>query len=189
MKKVLQELLVVAFSLIFLHRAYALEFSADQITKSDGDTITSKIYMKDKKFRVETSSQPGYSITRQDKNTMWIVMPEQRSYMEMTFNPTLKPKVDEKFTDEISRKLIGSENVNGHPSDKYEITYKEKNEVQRVYQWMAKDINFPIKTAAIDGSWSSEFKNIKIEKQPDDLFEVPSGFQKMSMPSMPGMMP
>jgi hypothetical protein len=189
MKKVLQELLVVAFSLIFLHRAYALEFSADQITKSDGDTITSKIYMKDKKFRVETSSQPGYSITRQDKNTMWIVMPEQRSYMEMTFNPTLKPKVDEKFTDEISRKLIGSENVNGHLSDKYEITYKEKNEVQRVYQWIAKDINFPIKTAAVDGSWSSEFKNIKIEKQPDNLFEVPSGYQKMSMPSMPGMMP
>ena len=187
MKKIITAFLFVTFSLIFLHRAYALEFSADQITKSDGDTIASKIYMKDKKFRVETSSQSGYSITRQDKNTMWVVMPEEKSYIEMTFDPTLKPKVDEKFTGEISRKLIGSENINGHTSDKYEVTYKEKNKVVKVYQWIAKDINFPIKTAAVDGSWSSEFKNIKIGKQPDNLFEVPSGYQKMSMPMMPRM--
>lgn len=187
MRKVFTALVFVAFSLIFLQGAYAFEFSADQITKQDGETITSKIYTKDKKSRIEIKGQPGYTIMRQDKNTMWIVMPEEKSYMEMVFDPTLKPTVEDKFTGEISRKLIGSENINGHPSDKYEVTYKEGNKVQRVYHWIAKDINFPIKTAAIDGSWSSEFKNIKMDKQPDNLFEVPSGYQKMSMPMMPGM--
>jgi hypothetical protein len=107
--------------------------------------------------------------------------------MEMKLDPNQKPKVEEKFTGEISRKLIGSENINGHTSDKYEVTYKEGNEVQKVYQWIAKDINFPIKTAAIDGSWSSEFKNIKMDKQPDNLFEAPSGYKKISMPMMPKM--
>ena len=187
MKKIITAFLFVTFSLIFLHRAYALEFSADQITKHNGEVITSKIHMKDKKFRIELKEQPGYTIMRQDKNVVWIVMPEEKSYMEMSFDPTQKPRVDEKFTGEISRKLIGSENINGHTSNKYEVTYKEKNKVVKVYQWIAKDINFPIKTAAVDGSWSSEFKNIKIGKQPDNLFEVPSGYQKMSMPMMPRM--
>jgi len=187
MKKVFISLFVIVFILISLHGAYALEFSADQITKHKGEGITSKIYMKDKKFRIELKGQPGYTIMRQDKNTMWIVMPEEKSYMEMTLDPNQKPKVEEKFTGEISRKLIGSENINGHTSDKYEVTYKEGNEVRKVYQWIAKDINFPIKTAAIDGSWSSEFKNIKMDKQPDNLFEVPSGYKKISMPMMPKM--
>lgn len=187
MKKIFTSLFVIAFILISFHRAYAFEFSADQITKHNGEGITSKIYMKDKKFRIELKEQPGCTIMRQDKNVVWIVMPEEKSYMEMSFDPTQKPRVDDKFTGEISRKLIGSENINGHTSDKYEVTYKEGNKVQKVYQWIAKDINFPIKTSAIDGSWSSEFKNIKMDKQPDNLFEVPSGYQKMSMPMMPRM--
>jgi hypothetical protein len=187
MKKIFTTFLFILFSLIFLHRVYALEFSADQITKHNGEGITSKIYMKDKKFRTELKEQPGYTIIREDKNVVWIVMPKEKSYMEMSFNPTQKPMVDGKFTGEISRNLIGSENVNGHTSDKYKVTYKEGNKVQKVYQWIAKDIDFPIKTAAVDGSWSSEFKNIKMDKQPDNLFEVPSGYKKKSIPSMPRM--
>jgi hypothetical protein len=53
------------------------------------------------------------------------------------------------------------------------------------YQWMATDINFPVKTAAVDGSWSMEYKDIKLGSQPDSLFELPAGYQKMSIPSMP----
>ena len=187
MKKIFTTFLFILFSLIFWHRVYALEFSADQITKHNGKGITSKICMKDKKFRTELKEQPGYTIIREDKNVVWIVMPKEKSYMEMSLNPTQKPMVDGKFTGEISRNLIGSENVNGHTSDKYEVTYKEGNKVQKVYQWIAKDIDFPIKTAAVDGSWSSEFKNIKLDKQPDNLFEVPSGYKKKSIPSMPKM--
>jgi hypothetical protein len=43
-----------------------------------------------------------------------------------------------------------------------------------------------VKTAATDGSWWSEFKNIKTMPQDPALFEIPSGYKKMSF-SMPDM--
>jgi hypothetical protein len=52
---------------------------------------------------------------------------------------------------------------------------------------MATDIKFPVKMAAVDGSWTMEYKNINMGTQPDSLFELPSGYKKMTMPSMPGM--
>lgn len=186
MRNLLTALVVVVFCIVTFSFAHAMQFSADQIIKSDKHTVSSKVYIKDKKFRSETPGQPSYSIIREDKNVIWMVMPEQRSYMEMTFDPNQKPKVEDKFRGEISRKLVGSETIDGHPTKKYEVTYKEGNRVEKVYVWIATDINFMIKTASIDGRTSSEFKNIKIGSVADSLFEVPSGYQKMSMPSMPG---
>ena len=45
----------------------------------------------------------------------------------------------------------------------------------------------PVKTAAVDGSWSQELKNIKMGSQSDSLFELPAGYQKMQMPQLPMM--
>ena len=42
----------------------------------------------------------------------------------------------------------------------------------------------PVKTAAADGSWTVEYKNIDRGSQADSLFEVPAGFQKTAMPGM-----
>lgn len=58
------------------------------------------------------------------------------------------------------------------------------------HQWVATDIHFPIKTAAIDGSWSMEYRNIRMGPKPDSLFEIPKGYQKTTVPARPGgMMP
>jgi hypothetical protein len=51
---------------------------------------------------------------------------------------------------------------------------------------MATDIKFPVKMAAVDGSWTMEYKNIKLGSQPASLFELPPGYNKMAVPSMPG---
>ena len=117
---------------------------------------------------------------------MWIVMPDKKSFMEMPFDPKQKPRIEERQAGEVSRKLIGSENIDGHPTQKYEVTIREGTKTEKLYQWMATDIHFPIKAAAIDGSWSVEYKDIKTSV-PDTLFEVPAGYQKMSLPTMPGM--
>jgi hypothetical protein len=96
--------------------------------------------------------------------------------------------VEEKVKGEVSRKKIGSETVNGHPTTKYEVTAKTDDKVTQIHQWWATDIHFPVKTAAVDGSWSMEYRDIKIGSQPDSLFEVPAGYKKMSIPGMPGDM-
>lgn len=177
--------LVIGFVLVLTLLAttgFALEFSSDVVTTSQGQAHASKIYMKDQKFRTESGMQPGYSIMRGDKNMMWMVMPDRKTYMEMKYDPSKAPKTEEKLQGEISRKLIGSERIDGHPTQKYEITYTERGKTDRMYQWVATDINFPVKMAAADGSWTTEYKNIKVGPQPDHLFEVPADYQKVGMP-------
>jgi hypothetical protein len=93
---------------------------------------------------------------------------------------------EDKVKGEVSRKEVGSDTVNGHPATKYEVTAKVDDKVMQIYQWWATDINFPVKTAAIDGSWSMEYRDVKIGSQSDSLFEVPAGYKKMSLPRIPG---
>jgi hypothetical protein len=185
MKKLILSLLSITISLVFVYGAAAIEFSADVINKANGQMApTSKMYMKNKKMRMDNKSGETYTIVRQDLDVSWVVMPKQKTYMEMkSHKPEQIPQ--EKMKGEISRKLIGSETVDGHPTKKYEVTYTEGKQVLKSYQWIATDLNFPIKMMAADERWSMEYKNIKIGPQPDSLFEIPKGYQKMAMPHMP----
>lgn len=164
----------------------AMEFSADTFSfaritsgmvQGDSYLIQGKMYLKGDKYRMEMCKEQ-YTILRQDKNVTWIVMPDKKSFMEMPFDPKQKPRIEEKQAGEVSRKLIGSENIDGHPTQKYEVTIKKWFRTEKLYQWMATDLHFPIKTAAIDGSWSMEYRNIKTFL-PDTLFEIPAGYQKI----------
>jgi hypothetical protein len=186
-KKIAFILLVV---FLFAGTVQAVEFSADSITtQKNGEKMTGKVYFKPDRFRMDMKvHEDMVVITRVDKKVAWNIMPKEKIYMEMPFDLINKPKVDEKVEGEIERKQVGAETIDGHPTKKYLITYKSGNKTDQVYQWMATDINFPVKTAAIDGSWSQEFRNIKMGPQPNSLFEVPAGYQKMQMPAMPGGM-
>ena len=176
--------LVLLLTISFSSAALAMEFSADTVTTMQGgQKMSGKMYFKPDKFRMEMkTNEETVMITRIDKKVTWNVMPKQKMYMEMPFDLKNKPKVEEKFAGEIERKEVGSETIDGHPTKKYLITYKVGDKKDQVYQWLATDIKFPVRTAAVDGSWAQEFKNIKIGPQGDSLFEVPAGFQKMQMP-------
>jgi outer membrane lipoprotein-sorting protein len=190
MKKNLSVSILTMFLVCMAATALALEFSSDMVMTSQGQTQTSKIWSKDKKVRMESGAQPGYTIMRMDKNVMWMVMPDQKSFMEMKYDPSKQPRTDEKVQGEVSRKLIGTETVNGHPAKKYEVTYTEAGrteKTERMYQWIATDINFPVRVAAVDGSWVVDYKNIKMSSQADSLFEVPAGYQKVAMPGSGSM--
>ena len=180
-----KKLVGILFVLFLLSAtASAFEFSADTISTHKGGYETKgKIYSKTGKFRMEMNSpQEMIMITRLDKKVGWNIMPRQKTYMELPFNPRNKPQVEEKFEGEMERKLVGNETIDGHPTKKYLVTYKVENEKHQVYQWLATDINFPVKTSAVDGSWSQEFRNVKMGGQPDSLFEVPAGYTKIQMP-------
>ena len=168
----------------------AFEFSADTIMtyKGQGKT-TGKIFYKSDKFRMDMESpQEMTTITRMDKKVIWNIMPAEKMYMELPFNMENKPRVEEKFEGEIERKHIANETIDGHPTKKYLITYKSNDKKHQVYQWLATDIDFPVKTAATDGSWIQEYKNIKIGAQPNSLFELPKGYKKFKFPGGMNMM-
>ncbi len=183
----------VLFAVLFAaSSAFAVEFSADTISTFQGDKqLKGKLFFKTDRFRMEMKPRNDMSmiiITRLDKKVAWNLMPETKMYMEIPFDMKNKPKIDEKYEGEIERKEVGRETIDGHPTIKYLITYKVDNDKHQVYQWLASDIKMPVKTTAVDGSWSQELKNIKMGAQSDSLFEIPGGYQKMQMPQLP-MMP
>jgi len=165
----------------------AQEYSATMVSKSAGQTITTQIYMKPDKFRTDTKIAGTSAIVRKDLNKAWMIMTAQKAYMEMPAmaDAAQTQVVEDKVKGEVSRKKVGSETIDGHPATKYEVTAKADDKVMQIYQWWATDINFPVRTAAVDGSWSMEYRDVKIGSQPDSLFEVPAGYKKMSIPGMP----
>ena len=162
------------------------EMSTTVVSSVGGHAGKAKLYMKADRMRMESDAAAGaYTIVRRDLKKMWMVMPSTQSYMEMAEVKEDVPVPEEKVKGEVSRKVVGSDTVDGHPCTKYEVTAKVGEKAVTSYQWWATDINFPIKAAALDGSWNVEYKDIKIGSQPDSLFELPAGYQKMSMPTMP----
>ena len=85
---------------------------------------------------------------------MWVVMPKELVYGELPLN---EAKHAQDSGDEPGRgepQNSGSlEAVDGHPANKYEITVKEGPKTESFYQWTATDINFPIRTTAVNGEW------------------------------------
>ncbi len=168
--------------------SYALEFSADTVLIAGGQKMHGKMNAKKDRFRMEiTNPQHMITISRMDKNVVWSIMPSEKMYIEMPFNPSTAPKTDVNIEGEIDREHLGSEIINGHSTEKYLITFKNGNLTQKIHQWLATDINFPIKTADPNKEWIQEYKNVKIGAQPNKLFEAPEGYSKMHMPTMPGI--
>ncbi len=162
------------------------DMSATVISGSGKTSMKSKFAMKGQKFRMESEMGEGsYTIVRGDLKKTWMVMPATKSYMELDGKHEEAPVPEEKVKNEISRRVVGTETIDGHPCTKHEVTVKVGDKTAVIYQWWATDINFPVRTAAVDGSWFMEYRDIKFGAQPDSIFEIPGGYRKMSIPTAP----
>lgn len=175
---------IVPLSLIlffaFLGLVFAQEFSADMFSSAGGTRMQGKMCVTKVKTRMETAD--AVTITRLDKGVVWMLMPAQKMYMEMPLKSNNVLVGKDTVAGEVERELVGREPIEGRLTEKYRVVYAMGNERQTVYTWISKDIGLPLKTAASDGSWVMEFKNIKLGKQAEDLFEVPQEYKKFSVP-------
>ena len=180
--------LAVVLGILFSGNVFAADFAADVVTTGQGGSMTAKVYVSGDKSRMET---PGsVAISRMDKKVVWILMPDQRMYMEQPFDPSNVMSGSEKVQGELDRAPLGKETIDGKSTDKFKVTYQIEGTKNEMYQWVEGGTNLPIKSAAIDGSWSVEYKNIKTGPQPGSLFELPADYKKfsMEMPDMGSMM-
>ncbi len=158
--------------------SFAVELTADTVTKEGGKARNGKIYVKESKCRIERAQTPIYYIVRGDKNLLWQVNGAEKMYVEAKLTPAMKPKIEEKLAGEVSRKQVGQETIDNHPAKKYEVVVKEGGKTETYYQWWATDVNFPVRIVAGNGKWTVDYKNIKKGNVADALFELPAGAQK-----------
>ena len=187
-------LMALVCVLAFSGMTFAAEFTADLIQKQQGMEMKGKIYVKGEKMRMDMTKdgEKTSTITRIDKKIIWIIKHNDKMYMEMpSMVGTLQvSKIDEDLKKIADKKKVGTEKVNGYKCDKYLITYKDKS-MGKMTQWISKKLNYPIKMVyhSSYGDMYTEYKNIKEGKVKDSVFEIPKGYEKISMPGMGGQMP
>jgi len=180
-------LLVILFASASV--ASAAGYSADVVTTGNSGTSQSKMWVSYSLWaqRMEPVAQPGMIlIVRMDKKLIWNIMTREKMYMEIEMRPSMAANTiasGEKSPSEVERTYLLTETVEGHLADKYQITHQVGNDRTVHFIWLLKDNNlFPIKTQYKDSV--TVFKNLVFEEPPANLFEVPAGYQKMSMPFM-----
>jgi uncharacterized protein DUF4412 len=163
----------------------AAEFTATMVTKAGGVEIPGKIYVKENKVRneVQAGGQSSIHILRPDKKVVWIIMPQQKAYVEMPITHTAQQKMLPLTEDQKAKmKKVGTETINGYACDKYETTMSHQGKPMQVFTWVATDLGVPIKIVSEDGSFSMEYKDIKPGQVADSLFDVPQDYKKMQLP-------
>jgi hypothetical protein len=172
-------LLVVGFTAPDL--AFALEFTADQITKIDGRTHKAFIYYRDQMWRIEHHSLGPVNVTivRKDKQVVWHILSRMKHFKTLPYDAEQDLRVTPALEGEISRQEIGTEVREGHPTILYEVTTRQGERVEQYYQWIATDLQFPMKLAKKDGSWIVEYQHVKMRAVSDYLFNLPVNFQPL----------
>jgi len=173
-------------------------FSATMVTTAKNQVTQMKYYVVPGAMRMEIEQNGKQMITimRTDCGLMWMVMPQQKMYMEMAFGGATKstggaaggsnvmnavhmPNV------KFDRRKIGTEQVGQYFCDKYRYTIIEQNNTYTGTMWTARQLNgFPVKWFDDKTGSTIEFRNINLGPQNPSLFEPPAGYRKMVMPGM-----
>lgn len=173
--------LIVTLGICVGGSAWALEFTADRITKIDGRTGKANIYYRDNMWRIEhhTMGPVNVSIVRKDKQVVWLLLSRMKHFKTVPYSADQDLMVTEKLEGEVSREEIGQESREGHPTILYEVVTKHGERTEVYYQWLATDIHFPMKLAKKDGSWIVEYQHVKLRAVTDYLFQLPLNFQPL----------
>lgn len=181
MRRLCWTVVFVWSGLLFGQQASALEFTADQVTKTDGKTRKAYIYYRDSMWRIEhhTMGPVNVSIVRKDKQLVWLLLSRMKHFKTIPYDSRQDLSVNVRLEGEISREEIGSEVREEHPTVLYEVTTKQGERVEAYYQWVATDLHFPMKLAKKDGSWIVEYQHVKMRSVSDHLFNLPVNFQPL----------
>ena len=182
-KSLISVLVSIFLSLVFSGLTLAAEFSADLIVTPKGEeAMTGKIFVKGNKIRNEMveDGEKQIMINRPDKNVTWMITPEEKSYMEIPYQETDNNFEEWTADREKQAKELGEETVAGQACRKFEMV----EDGEKTIYWVSKKLSFPVKVENSDTTL--EYKNIKEGGLSDSLFEIPAGYQKMSMPVPPG---
>ncbi len=127
--------------------------------------------------------EPVVMIYRGDKKVSYAVYPDRKQYLVLPNsekNPFCRPK--------MKLVKVGSEVVDGHPSNKYKATiYPEDGSVITAYIWNARDLgNMTIKSVVKnrEGTSIMLLKNIRRVTPPASRFTIPAGYSKIEAPDV-----
>jgi len=190
MKPLLGLALALAMLFTVVDGARAAEFSADIVRTADGQAMPGgKAYIANGKIRMETSmgGQDQVMITDLAAGKAYMLQPSAKLCMEMALDPRRAgPEALKDGASDLGQwRTVGRETVDGFECEKRVFDYKNPSGGEMT-AWFADKLGHPIKSVVKEGgrTMTMEYKNIKTGAQSAELFSVPAGYQRMSMPGM-----
>lgn len=174
-----------------------VSYSATRIIEAGGQRIEQRYYQQDAgKNRADSEIQGRQStmIMRLDRNLVWMLVPQQGMYMEMSLQDpqTRQGTFDVPDNEQISEfEYVGQEAVNGIDASKYQVVSRDADGSSvEGFLWIADDSRILVKMDMGDGSGRAlmELRDLQVGQQPESLFEPPSGYNKMALGGLGGML-
>lgn len=140
----------------------ATQFSADTVqTTAQGQQTAGKIFVGDKRVRTEgaQNGEQFVQISDNANNVSYMVMPGQRSYIEMKLpgSPALpegKPADPCANLQGVTCRNAGTENVAGRPATRWEMSSGAGGQTRTMTQWVDNERGTPLRVQSSDGSVS-----------------------------------
>jgi outer membrane lipoprotein-sorting protein len=122
------------------------------------------------------------NITRPDKKESYIVYPGLKAYAVMPTTEGESKDAAGADKTNIKKTELGKETVDGHPTTKSKVVLKDAEGKETEFTvWNASDMkDFPIKMETVNEGVPAiiTYKEVKLEKPDDALFEPPADFQR-----------
>lgn len=173
------------------------EYSGEEVVETTDSMTKTKVYSTPTMERRELSEggQQMIAITRHDKKVVWNLMPEEKMYLEMSVgqNASNKEEKTNLSAYKIEQTPMGQETLNGIVMNKGKMIMTGKDGSKMGgFMWTTKEgIIAKMDALSVEKGKKDRFKlemtNLKIGKQPADLFEIPKGYEKMDMGAMGAM--
>jgi len=180
----------LVFVLVFCIGGYAAhaggkgaEYSATQIMETAMGRMKAKVYVAPGKKRMETGD--SIIITRTDRGVSWTLMPSEQMYIESPLKEGQARSGDVRI---LRKEKVGTETVSGLRTTKYKtIAVAPDGTRMGGFTWIAGNgiivrMDMLSKGKGRKMRMKMVLKDIKIGKQAPKLFEIPPGYEKMSMP-------
>lgn len=161
------------------------DYCADMSMRSASGNVEGKICASGQKLRYEMG--PMTTITRLDLKKSYVLMHEQKMYMENPIDPTTVAQAGMQTEGDVKIESLGQENVEGQSAEKMKFTVTSASGTQVYYEWMDQD-ELPVKIEAEDASWSVVYRNRVVGGVTADMFELPADYQSFAMPDISKMM-
>lgn len=177
-------MLLSLVALLLTGEVLAAEFSAQVLTRFQGEETRGKVYVKGNRIRQEFPSGGGAKIIiyNADTKLAWMIMPERKMYLEMPITEEITRSLMHAAKDQGQMNPLGSETVNGYSTNKYETAFRLNGGELRHHIWVAKKLGLIIKVESLDKTFSREYREIKEGEVPEAMFAPPVDYQKMHLP-------
>jgi len=185
---------IILFAVILLCMTVHAQFRAKMIFNSMGQERIFTVCSSEAGYRYEfnENGQEGIIIVKKGSPEVIILMPQQKMAMKGSATDPMSMGNDpvasyEYFQKDGLIKAEGKETVNGVPCTRSGLWNKDNPDQKMYTVWTSEEYNFPIKMINhIDGSGEATMELKEIQPWIPDAksFEIPAGYQVMSMPKM-----